>query len=308
MLPSINGVLVRLFQYHGEWYIADNHSLQLLASHEPAPSAIAYQFQMCLQVHYTHGLARFARDLEQRGNRVWFFGMFPHRPSLLFLGSCNFMANVSVAEDLMRDTPLNLDYRVDSYPVPHVPTISQNLQDLRLDEPLFDPRTLLYTSLYDGIFVVNPVSLFAVRLCLPDVVYLTPLLEHRFRLDEFLALRETETQLINFNRSGVDHNSRQWWTETLRETGERMFKDKHEGLIASIQWQVAAVMQWLPTWMVYVSTLTWDEWNSMDRDLQRLYVLLDYEQQHCWHYIIGNPKYEMCVAKAVVFCLDNWSA
>lgn len=66
-------------------------------------------------------------------------------------------------------------------------------------------------------------------------------------------------------------------------------------------------MQWLPAWLSYIATLSWDEWNNLDIDLQRLYVLLDYEYASNWFQkILCNAKYTQWIAKLIVFCLHQW--
>lgn len=59
--------------------------------------------------------------------------------------------------------------------------------------------------------------------------------------------------------------------------------------------------------LAYVGTLAWDEWSDLDLDLQRLYVLLDYEQPALWFpRILCNPKYSHWIAKLVLECLRQW--
>ena len=56
-----------------------------------------------------------------------------------------------------------------------------------------------------------------------------------------------------------------------------------------------------------MGSLSWDEWSNVDADLQRLFILLDYEFPGNWYSkILCNPKYIPWTAKLVVFCLDHW--
>ena len=55
-----------------------------------------------------------------------------------------------------------------------------------------------------------------------------------------------------------------------------------------------------------MASLGWDEWCNIDHDLQRLFILLDYEFPGNWHTkILCNPKYIPWIAKLVVFCIHQ---
>lgn len=62
--------------------------------------------------------------------------------------------------------------------------------------------------------------------------------------------------------------------------------------------------------MAYVNSLCLGEFERMDVDLQRLYVLLDYvydEDGGAWHRVLRSPKYALWIAKSVVFVLEQYN-
>lgn len=109
---------------------------------------------------------------------------------------------------------------------------------------------------------------------MPAIIYLTPLLKHQQPLREFLALRVAQAYLSDFTLPTVDLASYQW-LRSLDDMTEMFFGEQHGELIDRVRWQIHNVMNWLPTWLTYVATLSWNEWSTMDIDLQRLYLLLD---------------------------------
>ena len=93
----------------------------------------------------------------------------------------------------------------------------------------------------------------------------------------------------------------------------------YAALVCQIRWQVHNILDWLPAWLAHIGSLNWDDWMHVDLDLQRLFVLLDYEHPGHWQArILCNAKYTAwpgaCpagraprpVAKLVVFCLRQW--
>lgn len=112
-------------------------------------------------------------------------------------------------------------------------------------EELVDTTTLCYTGLYDGLLVVNPATLFAVRFCAPQVAYLTPLLHQRVSLTQFLALRTVESRLMDVSRPTVDPQSRDWWTVGVPALGHEVFGARHGPLMSQIVWQTDNVGVWL---------------------------------------------------------------
>jgi hypothetical protein len=159
--------------------------------------------------------------------------------------------------------------------------------------------------LYDGIVIINPVTMFTIRFSTPLVAFLTPLLNHRQSLLEFLATRTVEWQLMDISRPDVDHNTFDWFKRSIREFTYTVFGERHRIQLERIVWQVLNISQWLPVWVSYTENLPSNEWNAIDIDLQRLCAILDYEHQHAWNRIICNPKYTPWIAKVVVFCIQQ---
>lgn len=90
----------------------------------------------------------------------------------------------------------------------------------------------------------------------------------------------------------------------------RLFVEDCGSILNTISWHVHTIHQWVAAWMGFVSSLCWSEWQALDIDLQRLYVLLDYvydEDRGAWHRVLRNLKYAPWVAKAVLFVADNHS-
>ena len=150
--------------------------------------------------------------------------------------------------------------------------------------------------------------MFAARLCYPTMVFLSPLLRHTHTLQEFLALRLVQANLTDLGQpSTVDHATFAWY-RTLEGHTEQLFGQRHGRALERIRWQVHNLMHWLPGWMAYIGSLCWDEWMSLDLDLQRLYLLLDYEHPGAWYpKILCNSKYSVWIAKVVTFCLEQWN-
>ena len=108
----------------------------------------------------------------------------------------------------------------------------------------------------------------------------------------------------------MDRMSRRWWGTQVAEFIEAFFAPTHNELVQQIYWQVDTMPQWITVWMEYITSLCWDEWNQMDVDLQRLYVLLDYAGEDVgnttnWSRILRHPKYSDWVSKMVVFTLHQ---
>jgi hypothetical protein len=126
---------------------------------------------------------------------------------------------------------------------------------------------------------------------------------------DFLATQLVHTQLTDASRVHVDRVSHRWWKETVAEMTYRLFSDQYAEEMAQVRWQVESIPQWIGAWMDYVSSLGWDEWQRLDIDLQRLYVLLDYvydEDAGSWYRVLRNPKYVHWVAKVVVFTVQQY--
>ena len=249
MVPAVNGPVVRIFQYRNDWFIADNESMENLwdAAGDPEIPPIlgpmGQMFEHCLLEHYVRGIFWFLVELESMEQRVWFFALYPAEATLLFLGSCNTIPHtgaLSMSDDFLGDAPIDVDFQLHSSVPPSVPIIPVGVEamDLLLGIPLHKEDSLTYTERYDGWLLLNRQTLFAVRLCSPVIVYLSPLLRHQQSLTKFLAIREAEVQLYEGPHSGrltVDAPSREWWNCHLRSTGDRIFAKHHGALMKRIR-------------------------------------------------------------------------
>lgn len=307
LVPAVHGRVLRLFQHAGLWYVASNRRLEVLPS-EPeanATSSLCMLLESCLVRYGVHSVWHFTRDLDP--DRCWFFALYPGRQTMLFVGTCRILPHDMIRDDIHH---VDLDFTSHGHlpsSVPILPSqIPPHTRTKLLHERLHNTRSLQHTDLYDGLLLVNTQTLFAIRLCYPVMAFLSPLMKHELSLPEFLAVRAVQAHLVDVNSPCVDHATLQWY-RSLGGMVDEHFGEHQRVLIDRIRWQVCHVMQWLPTWLVYVSTLCWDEWMNLDIDLQRLYLLLDYEHPSQWFTkILCNPKYTAWIAKLVVFCLQQW--
>jgi hypothetical protein len=162
-----------LFQHGGNWYIADNHRVELLGTTD---GSLCVAFQDGLAHHFKQGWRHFVRDL--RRDRVWFFATDPHKDSsnFLFVGTCAMVAHAALPVDPRQECP-DLDFTVHRFLPPSIPILPEvhevcGLWNHSSAVPLHNALSLTYTALYDGIFVVNPVTMFAVRLCGAEIAFL----------------------------------------------------------------------------------------------------------------------------------------
>ena len=208
----------------------------------------------------------------------------------------------------------NLDFHVHRFLAPCLPILPDlipELQQCGVLEGTYDKHCMMYASQYDGILLVNPVTMFAIRLSTPDVVFLSPLLQGKQDIMDFLILRIIGTNPIEPSRIHMDRLSRRWWELQVGVYIQSFFSASHGELIGAITWQVETMPQWISVWMEYMGSLCWQEWNELDVDIQRLYVLLDYawEEPHSdgdkWSRILRHSKYSDWVAKVVAFTLTQ---
>lgn len=99
---------------------------------------------------------------------------------------------------------------------------------------------------------------------------------------EFLALRTIQARIVDWNHPNLDHASLQWLRD-LPEMLHAHFHHRYASDLAHIEWQVDSLVEWLPVWAGYIGTLCWEEWLALDTELQRLYLLLDYERSGVHH-------------------------
>ena len=299
LLPAVHGQMVRIFQYDGSWYIANSHSIERMA---PRPSGSLTQLLgVCIAAHRRGGLGPFLRDLDH--SRIWFFALYGALHTLLFIGTCRYVTHYEVRSTVLEHMHINLDFSLHRYLPPSVPLLPVGLFDMRM---LFNATSMRYTGLYNGILVLNPITMFAVRIMPPMVVYLMPLLNHRQSLIQFLATRSIEWLLTDLSRPNIDHATFDWFKRTVREFTVLVFGERHCMLLNRIEWQIQNVLHWLPVWVAYIKHITREEWNRLDIDIQRIHSLLEYEPCTSWGHIICNPKYTTGMAKVVMFCMEQW--
>lgn len=198
LLPAVNGDVVRLFFDLGKWYIADQHVVEALLNDDNGPLSLS--FLRCLLPHFKQGLRRFLADL--RRDRVWFFALYlGEGVDLMYLGTCASVLHGALPTDPRQACP-DFDFSLHRFLPPSVPILPDvhEVAPSLLTGTLFDLMALAWTQPYDGVLVMNPVTLFAVRLCEPDVVYLAPVLNPAQDVREFLALRVVQAQLVDASR------------------------------------------------------------------------------------------------------------
>ena len=325
LVPAVHGRVVRLFAHRGVWYAACRQRVEALPQHlgggnddddhssddatpalRASESYAAVMLGVCLARYRVHSLARFVRDLDPR--RVWFFACYPARQALLFLGTCRQLSHAAVQQDphLQQDQDVDLDFSVHGTLPAAVPILPAALPHNTLAkfacEALHSPSGLQYTDLYDGVLLLNTRTMFAVRLSYPRMVFLAPLLRHRLNLQEFLALRILEARLVDCNHPHLD-TATLAWVHGLPQMTYDLFYERHAASIARMEWQADTILDWLPVWMDHIGSLCPEEWTDLDPELQRLYLLLDYEHPGQWFQrILCNRKYGPHVAKLLVFC------
>lgn len=82
---------------------------------------------------------------------------------------------------------------------------------------------------------------------------------------------------MDWNHPSLDHATLQWLRD-LPGMLHEFFHHRYAADLAQIEWQVDSILEWLPVWTGHIGTLCWEEWVRLDADLQRLYLLLDYER------------------------------
>ena len=168
LVPAVHGRVVRLFLHRSMWYIASNQRVEPLTTavaqtaRHPS-SALGSTFASCLERHYASSVAKFVGELNPPG-LCWFFAMFPERLGLLFLGTCPVLTLSALRSGSIHH--LDLSFRVHAFLPPAVPllpdTMPQSSQSRMYRERLHSLYTMDYTDLYDGLFVANTQTMFAV--------------------------------------------------------------------------------------------------------------------------------------------------
>lgn len=197
-------------------------------------------FCTCLIPHHVPSLQRFLLDLHDSSRLVWFFGLYPNRQTLVFLGTCRQLPHLRPHHE---DVEHALDLRFERHAQipPAVPILPSDLRSMELEELPFDPLAMLYTSPYDGLAIINTATMFAIRLCLPEVCYVTPLLQMKHGVGSFLSMRLTESYFMANHRAFADDASQNWWQSTLPMLHDRFFADKHANVLQRVAWHLEEV-------------------------------------------------------------------
>lgn len=329
VLPAVRGAVVRAFRHSGTWYLATGARLEAVPPPGQPLGRIGVQFDACVRTHVVQGLRRLLRDL--RTDRVWFFGLFPERATLMGLGTCRLVSHHELRSDVFGAPDYGFSVHGDVAPsVPILPTLRPDqLAALGAAEEIIEPGTEeeeaaaatgeegteadgpppptpppRYRGLFDGVLLVNPATLFAVRIGCPEAVFLAPLLRNRVSLAEFLA--QAAVSAAHPEGSAPDPASRAYWAVTQPALVRRIFGDDHGELVRRVDDRVRDLYPWLAAWMRWAAGLSVDEWLSLDVGLQRLYVILEHETPVNWPRVVGAPRYHGLVAKAVAFCVQYW--
>ena len=307
VLPAVTCKVVRIFYHDERWYVASKQTVEEVPVDRREMGPLVQRVQECLAQYCKRRLWKFLSDL--RHDRVWFFGLYEEPLKMVHLGTCAVVSQHAMLTAQCGETP-NLDFSVHQYLPPCIPILPGHVPNIEMVDSIYDSETLEYNAPYDGILLVNPVTMFAIRLSYPDVVFLTPLLRERLSVTEVLVTRVIESTLMEVSRIHMDRMSRRWWGTQVAEFIEAFFAPTHNELVQQIYWQVDTMPQWITVWMEYITSLCWDEWNQMDVDLQRLYVLLDYAGEDVgnttnWSRILRHPKYSDWVSKMIVFSLHQ---
>jgi hypothetical protein len=164
-----------------------------------------------------------------------------------------------------------------------------------------------YRGLFDGVLLLNPATLFAVRLCGAAAFLLAPLLRGRQTVPEFLLQTALTSVHVEPDLSATaDPASLEYWTVTQPALAARFFTAHHDRLLRQVDGAVCDVYYWLSHWMHYASSLSSKEWrDGLALPLQRLYVVLEHETPPNWHHVVCNPRYQGLVAKALAQCLHE---
>lgn len=309
VVPAVHGRVLRVFHHNDHWYLASNHRLQRVDATDNdaiASGHLVRLMETCLARYRVHSVEHLVRDLDR--THCWFFAVYPGRNTLMFLGTCRVVTHTEIRGDSL--CALDLGFALHrSLPsnIPILPTtLSPTSAKRFIHEEWHNLRTLQYTDLFDGLLLVNRRTMFAVRLMYPALVYLTPLLRHQQPLSEFLVHRCLQARLLPSADPTIDHATITWY-QCLEGMTDDFFGFHHGPLIHRIRWQVHSLLDWLPIWVVSVNAMSWDEWNQLDDDLQRLFVLLDHEAPCRWHTkILCNAKYMPWLARLIVLCLRQW--
>lgn len=328
VLPAVRGKVVRLFCHCSVWYVADSVKIEAIppvsateggAYHRRYPplGPMAALVDVCMRTYLTEGVRGLTPDL--RADRVWFFGLFPDQGTALFLGTCRLLSHYELRSNALG--ALDYGFSVYNDVAPSIPILPK-MSDERwgLDEWNEREHSVaaaipngscishgFYRGLFDGVLLVNPMTMFAVRLSGLATVFLTPLLRGHLTLPEFLMQTALSSLYVDADRQHTDQVSCDYWTITQPRLTARFFGESHNDLLCRIDHMVCSVFHWLQQWMFYVHGLGPNEWARMEPSMQNLYFVLDHETPPYWPKVLYNHRYHPHLAKVLVFCLEYWT-
>jgi hypothetical protein len=156
VLPSVHGVVVRIANIDGQWYVATNSGVEAIKKSRK-PNTLLRMLDHCIRPYFASGTHEFLRDLST--TRVWFFVLYPNRPLIMTIGTCRHLDLEELRE--YGHWQLDLDFSAHQYIAPSVPILpdaSVVLSELMAKGGIYDPETLQHTGMYDGLFQkVQPV-------------------------------------------------------------------------------------------------------------------------------------------------------
>jgi hypothetical protein len=140
-----------------------------------------------------------------------------------------------------------------------------------------------------------------------ECVYLQPLLSHHHHYQpvsvaEFLVVRELQTVFAHSDMR-MDTASRVWFTQDIPRLTEQFFGVYYARFFRHVRFQIEHLHQWLPPFLCFLSGWEPEDWDQLDNDTKRLWVLLDYEYPSAWDRILRNAKYHIGLAKMILLSL-----
>lgn len=299
LLPSVAGQIIRLFIYYGEWYIATSH---FFISMDSVNHPLVAQFIACIETHLpTEGGERKGARLIQKleecdsdGTMVWFFAIYPERRSVLYLGSCQRVTPVSIVDELCPNFALSFDFRhaAPKLPLPCIPSIDNCHQSLLDDDYVIQRPSLTYHGLFNGIFVCNPRTMFAVQICTPRCIFLRPILDHQMSIAELLVLRKLQSKYFDGQRLGVDPATRNWFAIEIPWYVNEFFQDNYTEFMGSVSHKIETVHEWLPE-VLYMDAHRYPP----DPELYPLHCVLASPN---WLVKLRHPKYHWALVRVIL--------
>lgn len=299
LLPAVTGMVVRLFYWAGVWHLASNEVLECIYT-ASYPWPLTRIFQSCILPHVPGGIGDFLLTLEQSCYEamtlVWFFALYPERPGLLFLGTCQ---TVEGTDDWVKPIDFHFMHatpRLDQ--VPALPSVSS--VDFLDRHVFYDDSTLRYTDLYNGLLLMNRRTLFAARLCTAQCLFLQPVLDRELDVPEFIVLRKIQSMFHDMERIECDIQTRNWFVVIIPAFLEKMFGPRHATFLQLVVNHLGSLTSWLPQLAIWF----WQtgQWRAHP-EVGHLLSVLEYEESVRWVMILQNPKYHRALTRALLLSM-----